>query len=73
MAEENKSPKTISKLCIPRRSKSDGETKSEVSSRPRIIRQTTSQTTITSHFTRKPEEELERPKLDDSINEEEKD
>lgn len=31
---------------------------------PRIIRQTSRQTTITSHFTRRPEEEIERPKLD---------
>nr|XP_031545452.1 DNA (cytosine-5)-methyltransferase 1 isoform X2 [Vicugna pacos] len=78
MAEENKSPKPVSKLCMPRRSKSDGETKSEVASSPRITRQTTRQTTITSHFgrgpaKRKPEEDPERAKSDDSVDEEEKD
>ncbi|KAF6093387.1 DNA methyltransferase 1 [Phyllostomus discolor] len=78
MAEENKSPKPMSKPCTPRRSKSDGETKSEVSPSPRITRQTTRQTTITSHFTRgpakrKPEDDPERAKLDDDSVDEEKD
>lgn len=78
MAEENKSPKLVSKPCMPRRSKSDGETKSEVSPSPRITRQTTRQTTITSHFARgpakrKPEEDPEKARSDDSVHEEEKD
>ncbi|XP_047632951.1 DNA (cytosine-5)-methyltransferase 1 isoform X1 [Phacochoerus africanus] len=79
MAEENKSPKPVSKLGPPRRSKSDGEAKSaEVSSSPRITRQTTRQTTITSHFTRgpgkrKPEEDTAKAKPDSPVEEEEKD
>uniref|UniRef100_A0A8D1LYB3 DNA (cytosine-5)-methyltransferase n=1 Tax=Sus scrofa TaxID=9823 RepID=A0A8D1LYB3_PIG len=79
MAEENKSPKPVSKLGPPRRSKSDGEAKSaEVSSSPRITRQTTRQTTITSHFTRgpgkrKPEEDTAKAKSDSPVEEEEKD
>ncbi|KAK1342783.1 hypothetical protein QTO34_015549 [Cnephaeus nilssonii] len=77
MAEENKSPKSMSKPCTPRRSKSDGETKSEVSPSPRITRQSTRQTTITSHFTRGPakrrsEEDPGRASLDSSGDEEEK-
>jgi len=75
MAEENKSPRPVSKISIPRRSKSDGETKSEASSSPRITRQTTRQTTILSHFSRgpakrKPEEEQEKTKSDESPEEE---
>ncbi|XP_059552850.1 DNA (cytosine-5)-methyltransferase 1 isoform X4 [Myotis daubentonii] len=77
MAEENKSPKSMSKPCTPRRSKSDGETKSEVSPSPRITRQSTRQTTITSHFTRGPakrrsEEDPGRAHVDSSGDEEEK-
>ncbi|VCX43266.1 unnamed protein product, partial [Gulo gulo] len=76
MAEEKKSPKPVSKLPTPRRSKADGETKSEAaSSSPRITRQTTRQTTILSHFSRgpakrKPEEEQEKAKSDESPEEE---
>ena len=55
-AEENESPKLVSKLCIPRKSKSDEE---QSLGPPRIIRQTSRQATITSHFTRRPEEEIE--------------
>ncbi|XP_059957768.1 DNA (cytosine-5)-methyltransferase 1-like, partial [Mesoplodon densirostris] len=78
IAEKNKSPRRVSKLCMLRRSKSDGETKSEVSCSPRITRQTTRQITVTSHFTRgpakrKPEEDPEKAKSDDSVDEEEKD
>lgn len=69
-AEENESPKLVSKLCILRKSKSDEK---QSLGPPRIIRQTSRQTTITSHFTRRPEEEIERPKLDNFVNEEEKD
>lgn len=46
-AEENKSPKLVSKLCIPRKSKSDEK---QSLGPPRIIRQTSRQTTITSHL-----------------------
>nr|KAF6297485.1 DNA methyltransferase 1 [Pipistrellus kuhlii] len=74
MAEENKSPKSMSKPCTPRRSKSDGEAKSEVSPSPRITRQSTRQTSITSHFTRGPakrrsEEDPGRANVDSSDDE----
>ncbi|XP_077833397.1 DNA (cytosine-5)-methyltransferase 1 isoform X3 [Macaca mulatta] len=78
MADANSPPKPLSKPRTPRRSKSDGETKPEPSPSPRITRKSTRQTTITSHFTkgpakRKPQEESERAKLDESIKEEDKD
>nr|XP_023408217.1 DNA (cytosine-5)-methyltransferase 1 isoform X3 [Loxodonta africana] len=78
MAEANKPSKPVSKPRTSRRSKSDGETKSDVSPSPRITRKTTRQTTITSHFAkgpakRKPDEEPEKSKSEDSVDEEDKD
>ncbi|XP_012665592.2 DNA (cytosine-5)-methyltransferase 1-like [Otolemur garnettii] len=78
MAEANTPAKPISKPRTPRRSKSDGQTKHEISPSPRITRKTTRQTTITTHFAkgpakRKPQEESEKAKSDDSVEEEEKD
>ncbi|XP_021563145.1 DNA (cytosine-5)-methyltransferase 1-like, partial [Carlito syrichta] len=78
MAEADSSPKPASKPRTPRRSKSNGEAKPEPSPSPRITRKTTRQTTITSHFAkgpakRKPQEESERAKPDESVEEEDKD
>ncbi|EAW84079.1 DNA (cytosine-5-)-methyltransferase 1, isoform CRA_a [Homo sapiens] len=78
MADANSPPKPLSKPRTPRRSKSDGEAKPEPSPSPRITRKSTRQTTITSHFAkgpakRKPQEESERAKSDESIKEEDKD
>ncbi|KAI2588617.1 DNMT1 isoform 10, partial [Pan troglodytes] len=71
MADANSPPKPLSKPRTPRRSKSDGEAKPEPSPSPRITRKSTRQTTITSHFAkgpakRKPQEESERAKSDES-------
>ena len=66
-AKKNEFPKLVSKICIPRKSQSDEK---RSLGPPRIIGQTTGQTTITPRFTRRPEEETERSKLDNFVNEE---
>ncbi|XP_023572897.1 DNA (cytosine-5)-methyltransferase 1 isoform X2 [Octodon degus] len=78
MAEPRSPPSTSPKPRAPRRSKSDGEAQPGTSSSPKVTRRTTRQTTITSHFAkgpakRKPEEDSESPKLEESVTEEEKD
>ncbi|XP_006875222.1 PREDICTED: DNA (cytosine-5)-methyltransferase 1 [Chrysochloris asiatica] len=78
MAEANKPSKLVSKRRLSRRSKSDGESKLEVSPSPRITRKATRQTTITSHFVkgpakRKPDDEPVRTNSEESTDEEEKD